>query len=148
MSTSRPLLPRPIAAAAVRSQINVTPLVDVCLVLLIIFMVVTPMLSTHDAVLLPQTLQPRPVPEHRRQLTLVIEPDGAVFMGASRAPVALDLLPAALRDSLAEAPDRPVVIKADKRLKYRAVRDLMRMLMEAGCPRAGLAVERRPGQPG
>jgi biopolymer transport protein TolR len=140
--------PRPVAVAAVRSQINVTPLVDVCLVLLIIFMVVTPMLSSQRDVVLPQTLRPRPVPEHQRQLTLAIQSDGAVFLDGKRAPVAPGGLAAALRKALAEEPDRPVVIKADKRLRYRAVRDLMQMLMELKVPRAGLAVERRSAQPG
>jgi biopolymer transport protein ExbD len=138
--------PRPIAAAAVQSRINVTPLVDVCLVLLIIFMVVTPLLSPRAAIVLPQTDHPAPVPENKRQLTLAIEQDGSVYLGKTRVPP--DRLPAVLEQAVAEGPDRPVVIKADKRLKYRAVRDLMQLLMKAGFPRAGLAVERRPAQPG
>ena len=62
------------------SDINVTPLVDVCLVLLIIFMVVTPMLQTGVPVQLPETGNPEKYPESAKQLKVTITEDGKIFM--------------------------------------------------------------------
>src|SRR5947208_17126768 len=65
---------------AIRSEINVTPLVDVCLVLLIIFMVVTPLIQAGVKVNLPQTAKSRPMPGQDDQLTVTIQEDGSVWV--------------------------------------------------------------------
>ena len=83
------MLPRhvkPNLVTEVKSQINVTPLVDVCLVLLIIFMVVTPLLQKGVAVTLPETANPSKMPENAKQLTMAINADGAVFVNQNWVP--------------------------------------------------------------
>ena len=132
---------KPQLVKEVRSDINVTPLVDVCLVLLIIFMVVTPMLQKGVDVTLPETVNPDKMPENQKQLTMAIKQDGAVFVGQNWVP------PENLKNSLAEiheqTPDKDIIIKADRRLKYKDVRKLMQMVNEAGFSRVGLVTEKR-----
>ena len=67
--------------AALESNINVTPLVDVCLVLLIIFMVVVPALVNGVPVNLP-TVKGEPVPDAQRQLAITVKDDGTVYVGS------------------------------------------------------------------
>ena len=132
---------------AVRSDINVTPLVDVCLVLLIIFMVVVPMLATGIEVELPQTNDPEQMPEGSRQLNISLKADGAIFIDANWVPK--ERVQAVLADLHAQASDKNVVIKGDRRLKYREVRALMQMVNEAGFTGVGLVAERnRPAAAG
>src|SRR5437764_10376493 len=66
---------------AMNSEINVTPLVDVCLVLLIIFMVVTPMLQKGVPVNLPMTEDPEKTPDTEKQLQISVKADGSVYLG-------------------------------------------------------------------
>ena len=126
---------------AVQSAINVTPLVDVCLVLLIIFMVVTPMLQAGVDVALPETIAPPKMPEAGKQLNIAIKADGQVYVGQQWVPN--ESLLAALRDIYNQSPDKQVVIKADKRLKYKAVREVMQMVNRAGFPGAGIETHKR-----
>ena len=131
-------------ASAVKSDINVTPLVDVCLVLLIIFMVVTPLLQAGRPVQLPETNQPEKMPEGAKQLSVAIEQDGNVFLGDKWIPE--DQLMATFQDIHERTPDKNVVIKADRRLKYAEVRKLMKVLNQAGFPGVGLETHKK-GQP-
>jgi biopolymer transport protein ExbD len=126
---------------AVRSEINVTPLVDVCLVLLIIFMVVTPMLQQGVDVALPETGNPEKMPEDAKQLDIAIRQDGSVYVGAQWIPK--ESLPAALRDIYNQSPDKNVVIKADKRLLYKDVREVMQIINRAGFSGAGIETHKR-----
>jgi len=119
-----------------QSDINVTPLVDVCLVLLIIFMVVTPMLQSGVDVSLPETPEPAKMPEGGKQLNIAIKSDGSVYVGQQWVPK--ESLLAALRDIYNQTPDKDVVIKADKRLKYKDVREVMQTVNRAGFPGAGI----------
>jgi biopolymer transport protein TolR len=132
---------KPTLVKEVRSDINVTPLVDVCLVLLIIFMVVTPMLQKGVDVTLPETVNPGKMPENQKQLTVAIKQDGAVFVGQNWVPEEN------LKNTFAEVheanPDKDVVVKADRRLKYKEVRKLMQQINEAGFSRVGLVTEKR-----
>jgi len=123
-----------------QSDINVTPLVDVCLVLLIIFMVVTPMLQKGVNVALPETVTPEKMPENERQLEISIKSDDSVFV--NQKPISDEDLPDALKEFHANNPDRDVVVKGDKRLKYKRVRQVMRLINEAGFTRVGLVTER------
>src|SRR3954464_5962659 len=72
-----------LGAAGLNSDINVTPLVDVCLVLLIIFMVVTPMLQKGVPVNLPVTEDPEKTPDTEKQLIISVKADGSVFLGST-----------------------------------------------------------------
>jgi biopolymer transport protein TolR len=127
----------------VRSDINVTPLVDVCLVLLIIFMVVTPMLQKGVDVTLPETVNPDKMPENQKQLTVTIKQDGNVFVGQNWVPD--ENLKAALEEVHTSNPDKEVVIKGDRRLKYKKVRGLMQMINEAGFSRVGVVTDKDKG---
>jgi biopolymer transport protein TolR len=126
---------------SVRSEINVTPLVDVCLVLLIIFMVVTPMLQQGVDVALPQTVLPERMPEGGKQLDVAIKQDGTVYVGAQYVPKD-NLLPT-LRDLYNQSPDKDVVIKADERLKYKDVREVMQLVNRAGFTGAGIETQKK-----
>jgi biopolymer transport protein TolR len=128
-------------APEVRSDINVTPLVDVCLVLLIIFMVVTPLLQKGVNVTLPSTVDPEKMPENEKQLEVSIKSDGNVFIGQNW--VTEDNLPSTLKEVYETNPERQVVVKGDKNLKYKEVRKVMRLINEAGFTRVGLITEKR-----
>jgi len=129
--------------AEVRSDINVTPLVDVCLVMLIIFMVVTPMLQKGVDVSLPQTGQPEKMPEGQKQLTISIKSDSSVFVDQRWVPA--ENVEAALAEIYDQTPDKDVVLKGDRRLKYKEVRALMQQINEAGFSRVGLVTEKNQG---
>jgi biopolymer transport protein TolR len=127
---------------AVKSDINVTPLVDVCLVLLIIFMVVVPMLATGIEVDLPETRNPEQMPEGDRQLNVSMKADGAVFINANWVPA--ENVKAVLAEIYASpgGTEKNVVIKGDRSLKYRQVRSLMQTINEAGFTGVGLVSEK------
>lgn len=131
----------PIADPGVRGDINVTPLVDVCLVLLIIFMVVTPMLQKGVAVTLPETVDPAKMPENPKQLVVSIRSDGSVFVQQN--VVASEQLAASLKEIHDNNPDKTVVVKGDRRLKYKDVRKVMRLINEAGFTRVGLVIDKK-----
>jgi biopolymer transport protein TolR len=131
---------RPSTESALRAEINVTPLVDVCLVLLIIFMVVTPMLRRAE-VALPETLRPDRMPEKRTQLTISIGREGMVRLGALYVPA--EGLPAALRQVYAHALDREIAIQGDYRLPYKEVRKVMELVQAARFTRVGLVTEKK-----
>ncbi len=135
-------VPRSQAASAVRSEINVTPLVDVCLVLLIIFMVVTPLLGHEVPVQLPETLKTPNLKESERQITVTIQADGAVWVDA--VPVPREHLQAKLAD-LNTDEGRPVVVEADRSLRYGEVRSVLEIVQGAGFRNVGLIAERRSG---
>ena len=127
-------------ASGPKGDINITPLVDVVLVLLIIFMVVTPMLQKGVDVQLPQTSQPEKMPEGQKQLTISIKQDGHVFVNQNWIPD--ENLEAALAEIHNQTPDKDVVIKGDRRLKYKQVRKLMQQINEAGFSRVGVIAEK------
>ena len=135
-------VPRFQAAVAVRSEINVTPLVDVCLVLLIIFMVVTPLLGHEVPVELPETRQPSNLEESERQITVTIQADGTVWVDAL--PVPREHLQAKLA-SLNTDENRPVVVEGDRSLRYGEVRSVLEIVQQAGFRKVGLIAERRSG---
>jgi len=132
---------KPIADPGVKGDINVTPLVDVCLVLLIIFMVVTPMLHEGVDVNLPETQDPAKMPKQATQLTVAIKQDGSVFVQQNW--VTPENLPGTLKEIHDQNPDKTVVVKGDRRLKYKDVRKVMRLINEAGFTRVGLAIDKK-----
>jgi biopolymer transport protein TolR len=126
-----------------QSNINVTPLVDVCLVLLIIFMVVTPMLQKGISVQLPETNNPDKKPEGANQKLISI-----VWGDPPQLHIETKWLPPAdfqknLDELYQRSPQTELVIKADKRLKYGEVKKVMRMTKEAGFQDVGLIAERK-----
>src|SRR5205809_2594607 len=94
------------------SEINVTPIVDVCLVLLIIFMVVTPMLQKGVPINLPVTEEPERTPDTEKQLQISVKADGAVYLGSS--VVRKDQVQSELEQIHQRTPDREIAVKADK----------------------------------
>jgi biopolymer transport protein TolR len=134
---------KPNLTGEVRSQINVTPLVDVCLVLLIIFMVVTPMLQKGIDVALPETPKPDKMPEGSKQIDVSIKQDGSIYVMQNWVPD--DRVQSTLKDIHDASPDKSVVVKGDRRLKYKQVRKVMEMLNEAGFSRVGLVMEKIKG---
>jgi biopolymer transport protein TolR len=125
------------------SDINVTPLVDVCLVLLIIFMVVTPMLQTGVPVQLPETGNPDKYPENAKQIKVTITDDGKIFFSKDDWIPSLAELQRRMTDIQRETPDKEVVVKADRRLKYKDVREVMKAMNEAGFTRVGLITTKK-----
>src|SRR5438552_3263686 len=113
----------------VKSEINVTPLVDVCLVLLIIFMVVTPMLQSGVDVLLPAGPHAEKKPGKEGDLVISIKTDGTVFIGQDWIPD--KDLPRYLKAEHDKDPSRSVMLKADKRINYGKVRALLKVANDA-----------------
>ncbi|MDP2317680.1 MAG: biopolymer transporter ExbD [Pseudomonadota bacterium] len=107
------------------ADINVTPLVDVVLVLLIIFMVVTPMLSSGVDVDLPKAKTAEEEKDMGQHLVISVKGDGTVYV--DRTQVALDDL-AQLVDK--ERANRPMLLKGDQTATYKQVRDVMDKLHE------------------
>jgi biopolymer transport protein TolR len=123
----------------VRGDINVTPLVDVCLVLLIIFMVVTPMLQQGVDVLLPQSPHAERKPGGEGDLVISVKEDGTVFIGQSWIPDA-DLA-RFLKAEHDQDPSRTVMLKADARLQFGKIRQVMKSAVEAGFRQVAILTE-------
>jgi biopolymer transport protein ExbD len=113
----------------VKGDINVTPLVDVCLVLLIIFMVVTPMLQAGVDVLLPNGPHAEKKPGAEGDLIISIKNDGSVFVGQHWIPD--KNLDAYLKAEHQKNPARAVMLKADKRINFGKVRLVMKSANDA-----------------
>jgi biopolymer transport protein ExbD len=113
----------------VQGDINVTPLVDVCLVLLIIFMVVTPMLQSGVDVQLPQGAHAEKKPGKEGDLIISIKTDGTVFVGQDWIPDRN--LSTFLKAEHDKNPGRDVMLKADKRINFGKVRLVMKAANDA-----------------
>ena len=125
----------------IKSEINVTPLVDVVLVLLIIFMVVTPLLRAGADVNLPQTNQPPKMPEGAKQKTISMTARAEVVIDGVWIPD--QNLAADFKDLHTQSPEKTLVIKADKSLKYKEVRRIMEIVNDAGFGGVGLVTDKR-----
>ena len=133
------------AKGAVRSDINITPLVDVVLVLLIIFMVVTPMLQRGKSVELPKAKHAavnsqKDAPD---PLFISVTKDGKVFIEQDKQPVGKDDVVAAMKDA-AEAGKR-IMLKADVDTDYGMVRPVLDWASKAKLKGVSLAVEELKG---
>jgi len=133
------------------SDINVTPMVDVMLVLLIIFMVVAPLLQTGVSVTLPKSKYPDPDPNIIKDTSAVVSitPDDKIFFG--RDPVNKDDLAKRIGNMLKDKPaaEQVVYVKSDKLVKYGTVVNVIDAIREAGYERIGLVAEKEkePGSP-
>jgi biopolymer transport protein TolR len=125
----------------VKADINVTPLVDVCLVMLIIFMVVTPLLRAGADVNLPMTNQPPKMPEGAKQKTISMTARSEVVVDSVWIPD--QNLATYFKEMHTQTPEKTLVIKADKSLKYKEVRRIMKIVNEAGFGGVGLVTDKR-----
>ena len=130
-------------AAAVKSEINVTPLVDVVLVLLIIFMVITPMLQKGPAVQLPSAVDPPKKPDDTKQILVALENTGKVWI--EKESMTEDAFAARIGEEFQRNPGSSVVIKGDARLTYGQVKKAMLTVKDAGFQSVGLIVQKREG---
>ena len=121
------------------SEINVTPLVDVCLVLLIIFMVVTPMLQKGVPINLPVTNEPEKTPDTEKQLQISVKADGAVYLGSN--VVRKDEVKTQLDEIHQRTPDREIAVKGDKLVKYGDVLDVLKACRDSGFNDVGLIAQ-------
>ena len=129
--------------AKVNSNINVTPMVDVMLVLLIIFMVITPMLQKGVSVDLARTNNPVAMPDADKEdaLLVAINRDGKVFFGTDQ--IVPDQLTNKMKERLANRTDKRVFIKADARARYGNVVEVVDNVRSAGVDQLGLLTEQR-----
>lgn len=125
-------------------DINVTPLVDVVLVLLIIFMVVTPMLSSGVDVTLPRAKTTTQAQDNGQHLVISIRDDGVIFVDTRAVP--LDTLVDEVNAEFRKDPGRAILIKADSGLHYGEVRAVMDKLAEGGMGTQLLAAEKIGGE--
>jgi len=130
------------------SDINVTPLVDCMLVLLIIFMVITPLLQKNISVDLVQARNPRAMPddEHEDVLEIAITRDGKMYL--RRNPIQADEITPKIRDLIAGKLDKTVYLRADSRAKYGDVEKAVMAVRAAGVDSLALITQRlqQPGE--
>ena len=129
------------AKGGVKSEINVTPLVDVMLVLLIIMMLITPMLNQGVAMRLPEATNSVDKPTTQDNTVIAISKDGAVYLNAK--PVSEAELPAKINEALENKKEKSVFIKADEEAAYSAIMSTMDQLRQAGVEDIGLITEHR-----
>ena len=127
----------------VNSNINVTPMVDVMLVLLIIFMVITPMLQKGVSVDMAKVNNPVPMQDADKEDALLISVmrDGKIFFGSDR--IEPDQLTQKVKDRLANKVDKRVFIKSDARARYGAVVEVVDNVRSAGVDDVGLLTDQK-----
>ena len=127
----------------INSNINVTPMVDVMLVLLIIFMVITPMLQNKVAVDMAKVDNATSMPDADKEdaIVVAITRDGGVYLGQDK--VATSELGNRVRDKLADKPGKTIFVRADARAQFRAVEDAIDAVRTAGVDEVGLLTQKR-----
>ncbi len=125
------------------SDINVTPMVDVMLVLLIIFMVITPMLQKGVSVDMAKAYNPRDMQDADKEdaSVIAITRDGKIYLGSD--PIDVDQITTRLKDNLASKLDKTVYVKSDYRAKYGVVVNVVDNIRAAGVDSLGLLTEKR-----
>ena len=129
----------------VNSNINVTPMVDVMLVLLIIFMVITPMLQNKVQIDMARVDNPINMPDADKEdaVVVAVTRDGKIFLGQN--PVDPSQLGSLVRDKLADKTDKMIYFRADARAQYKVVEDAIDDARTAGVEEIGLLTQRREG---
>jgi biopolymer transport protein TolR len=127
----------------VNSDINVTPMVDVMLVLLIIFMVITPMLQHGHPVELAKTNNPEQMPDADKEdaILIAVTRDNKVYLNNDQ--INPDQLGDKVRDRLANKADKRVYVKSDARAKYGTVVEVVDNVRSAGVDQLGLLTEQK-----
>jgi biopolymer transport protein ExbD/biopolymer transport protein TolR len=128
------------------SDINVTPMVDVMLVLLIIFMVITPMLSKGTPVDMYKARNPIAMQDADKEdaVIVAVTRNGDVFLAPGNIKTTSDQLPQKVRDLMEKRANKTVYIKADSRARYEKVEDVVDNLRAAGIDELGLLTEQLP----
>ena len=123
------------------ADINVTPMVDIMLVLLIIFMVITPMLSKGISVDLAKTMNPIAMPNADKEdaVLVAVSRDGRAYLGSSQ--IAPADLPSKVKDLLSTRLDKTCFVKSDSRARYEKVVEVVDNLRAAGVDNIGLLTE-------
>ena len=136
------------AKGGVKSDINVTPLVDVMLVLLIIMMLVAPLLQQGITVTLPKASNSVDKPETRGQTTIAISVDKHVYLNAKEVPNPNENLGIAVKEIIEgkKSDEKVVFIKADQGVDYGVVMATMDQLRAAGIEDMGLITEKPQGK--
>ncbi len=126
----------------VTSDINVTPMADVMLVLLIIFMVVTPMLQKGTTVELAKTHNPTDMPaaDHDDAVLVAVTRDGKYWLNADK--ITIEQMGGKVNDLLATKMDKTVFVRSDARAKYGDVVAVVDTIRNAGVDKVGLLTER------
>ncbi len=119
------------------SQINVTPFVDVMLVLLIIFMVTAPMLDQGVEVDLPEVAEAPGLPAQQEPLVITLQTNGQVLIGKAKIDQLAKLGPV-IQQALKGKPDREVFLEADERVSYGRVVKVMAVVKKAGVEKLGM----------
>ena len=130
------------------AEINVVPYIDVMLVLLIIFMITTPLLEQGVKVDLPQAEQGEQVEQEKQTpIQVTVDKDGRYYFdfetyrSEEGKPEDAERLIALTQVALEKAPDAPVVVRGDKAVPYQAVIDAMALLQQAGAKKVGLITQ-------
>jgi len=133
--------------AKISSDINVTPMVDVMLVLLIIFMVVTPMLQKGVSVDMAKVNNPAPMEDADKEdaLLVSITRDGKVYFGTEQ--ISIDGLTTKVKDRLTNRLDKRVYVKADMRARFGGVVQVVDSVRAAGVDDLGLLTDQRKTAP-
>jgi len=129
------------AKGGVKSDINVTPLVDVMLVLLIIMMLVAPLLQQGVNVKLPSATNVTDHPETNNQTVITIAPNKDLYLNAK--PIREGELATKVNDALENQKEKVVLIKADEEVEYSAVMSTMDQLRQAGIEDIGLVTTQK-----
>ena len=120
------------------AEINVTPLVDVMLVLLVVFMVTAPLLTVGVPIELPQTQAP-PINEPKEPLTITVNREGAVFI--QETTVSIENLVPRLQGITGSNPDAVLFVRGDKEINYGRVLEVMSLVTAAGFHKVSLVAE-------
>jgi biopolymer transport protein TolR len=126
------------------ADINVTPMADIMIVLLIIFMVITPMLQKGVDVRLPQAGNTKERKDEPKTIVVAIKKDTTTYLGSTKLASQADLLPQ-VKERLQDLPEggRMIYLKADEQLPYSEVMKVMDLCREAGVEEVALISERK-----
>jgi biopolymer transport protein TolR len=127
------------------SEINVTPMVDVMLVLLIIFMVAAPLMTTGVPIDLPKTLA-KQLNTEQKPTTISVSPDGAVFINDEKTATPLEGLVDKVMSLAVNGTEDRVYVRGDMSANYGAVMEVMGALSGAGFTKIGLMTEQAKDQ--
>ena len=129
------------AEGGLKNDINITPLVDVVLVLLIIFMVITPMLQEGAPLALPDALHPSEQKKEEKNILISVTGDGRVFIGEKARWVPLEILREQLMEKFERNPDYQIFVRGDKGLQFGEMKKVLRVVQDIGFKQVGLVAQ-------